>query len=413
MKSSPFFSKSRTAAGRPVVFVCLAIILTTIWCPTTAASGLDIHVFASDTCHACEEMKRGVLRKLQNELGDRIQISYHSLDDLAGFRLLLAYERHYGASDNNSLKLFVGSAYLSGKNDIARNLERTVRAELAANARTPAPAELDPELVVPVVRATSSNARPTAAVPKSLADRVAQFKPGAILLAGLIDGVNPCAFATLVFFVSLLTALHKSRGQILLIGACFSLSVFFTYLLLGLGAFRAVKTLSVSTGIATVLTLCIAVFTLVLAILSFRDYIVYRHSGEADNLTLRLPKAIKLRMNRLVSRSMRGRNLILGAFGLGVIVSMLESLCTGQVYLPAISLLVRDRGLGSRAFLWLVLYNLMFILPLLGVFGLALFGVSNRTLIEISRRHVGPAKLALGFLFLGLGLLLLKYSVSP
>jgi len=120
---------------------------------------------------------------------------------------------------------------------------------------------------------------------------------------------------------------------------------------------------------------------------------------------------VKLRMNRLVSKAMRGRRLILAALGMGVVVSVLESLCTGQVYLPAISLLVRDRGLGSRAFLWLVLYNLMFILPLLGVFSLSLFGVSNRTLIELSRRHVGPAKLGMGFLFMLLGLMLLKYSV--
>jgi cytochrome c biogenesis protein CcdA len=63
-------------------------------------------------------------------------------------------------------------------------------------------------------------------------------------------------------------------------------------------------------------------------------------------------------------------------------------------------------GGGGRAWSLLTLYNLMFVLPLLAVFGLSALGVRSQRLSAWTRRHVVPAKLLLALVFLALAALL-------
>lgn len=104
---------------------------------------------------------------------------------------------------------------------------------------------------------------------------------------------------------------------------------------------------------------------------------------------------------------MRTRRLVLAAFAVGIVISLLESVCTGQVYLPTIVYVLKDRGLAARPLACLVLYNLMFIMPLLAVFGLVFAGMTSTRLLTFSKRHLALSKTLLALLFLGLGLLLL------
>ena len=60
----------------------------------------------------------------------------------------------------------------------------------------------------------------------------------AILLAGLVDGLNPCAFATIVFFISYLTLSGRKGKEVIITGISFTLGVFLTYLLVGLGFYK-------------------------------------------------------------------------------------------------------------------------------------------------------------------------------
>ncbi len=83
----------------------------------------------------------------------------------------------------------------------------------------------------------------------------------------------------------------------------------------------------------------------------------------------------------------------------GVIVSLLESACTGQVYFPVIAGLVRDSATRTRGVLVLLWYNFLFILPLLGVFGAAFFGVGSDRIAAFARRRFGLTKVLLAIVF--------------
>ncbi len=79
---------------------------------------------------------------------------------------------------------------------------------------------------------------------ESIVERFKSLGVLAILLAGLIEGMNPCAIATLIFFISYLTMIGRKRKEIFWVGMGFSGTVFVTHLFLGLGILSFIQHLS-------------------------------------------------------------------------------------------------------------------------------------------------------------------------
>ncbi|MCG2677698.1 hypothetical protein L6386_03990, partial [bacterium] len=100
------------------------------------------------------------------------------------------------------------------------------------------------------------------------------FGPLAILAAGLIDGVNPCAFATIVFLITYLTLIVKrKRKEILFTGLSFTFGVFLAYLLIGLGLLKVLQVLKGITLVSKLLYPIIGGLVFILAIYNFKDYL--------------------------------------------------------------------------------------------------------------------------------------------
>jgi len=130
---------------------------------------------------------------------------------------------------------------------------------------------------------------------------------------------------------------------------------------------------------------------------------------------LKLPQAIKNRIHSVIGADFRDKKsgllrIIWVAFSAGFIVSILESFCTGQVYLPTIAFVLRMTEKKISAFSYLVLYNLSFILPLIAVILLGLFGATSKTFTKFMQNRLGLVKLATAALFLFLGATLLIFS---
>jgi hypothetical protein len=99
--------------------------------------------------------------------------------------------------------------------------------------------------------------------------------------------------------------------------------------------------------------------------------------------------------------------LVLSALVSGFLVSLLEAVCTGQTYLPTIVFVLKTTPYKLPAFLFLVIYNLMFILPLVAIFILALLGTTSGQFSRFLKTHLLKIKLLMAVLFFGLGLFLL------
>jgi hypothetical protein len=82
-----------------------------------------------------------------------------------------------------------------------------------------------------------------------------------------------------------------------------------------------------------------------------------------------------------------------------LVISFLELACTGQVYAPIIYSIQQ----GKRdAVMWLLAYNLAFIVPLVVIFGMTFAGMSNKALIEFQSKHTFAVKMALCLVFVAL-----------
>ena len=117
-------------------------------------------------------------------------------------------------------------------------------------------------------------------------------------------------------------------------------------------------------------------------------------------MRLKLPTQLRRWINRAIREGAGGQALAPVTFVTGVVVSVIELACTGQVYLPTILFVLGMPELQVRAGVYLVLYNLMFILPLVVVFLLAYFGTTSQQLGTFIHRRAAAIKLATAGLFL-------------
>jgi len=251
-------------------------------------------------------------------------------------------------------------------------------------------------------------------------DRFKSFSIGTVTTAGLIDGVNPCAFTVLVFFISFLTFVGYRRKQILILGSFFILAVFLTYLGIGLGLFEALHRLAIFTFLSRVIIFIAGISAFILGVFSLYDWWIYSRTKDPDMIRLKLPALIKRKIQSVIRQKTDDRGdsssenrsiikLIMTALSCGFIVSLLESVCTGQLYFPTIVFVLGMPELKIKAFSYLLLYNLMFIAPLLIIFGFALFGVSSQGFAKIARMHLAKVKILAAGVFFGLAFIILFF----
>ena len=240
--------------------------------------------------------------------------------------------------------------------------------------------------------------------------RFSAFGTLAVAGAGLLDGINPCAFATIVFFISYMSLVGRERKEMLIAGGAFAAAVFVTYLLMGMGLLKFLSFLNEFSVIAKCVYLLAAIGAFTLAFLSLYDAIKARQ-GKVKEMSLQLPKSLKLRIHKVIREQTRTSGVIIGAVVIGFAISALELVCTGQVYLPTITFVMGVEGMRPNALSYLVLYNLMFVTPLLVVIGFVYWGTTSIQLGGVLQRHLMSMKLGTGVLLFGLGAWLL-FSVA-
>ncbi len=235
-----------------------------------------------------------------------------------------------------------------------------------------------------------------------IVNRFHGFGTLAVAGAGLLDGINPCAFATIVFFISYMNLVGRGRKEMLIAGGAFALAVFVTYLLVGLGTLSFMNYLNRFSGVAKCVYLIAAAVTFALAGLSLYDAVKAKQ-GKTKEILLQLPRALKLRIHKVIRERTRTSGVIAGALVIGFVISALELVCTGQVYLPTLTFVASIEGMRADAIAYLLLYNVMFIVPLLVVFGCVYWGTTSMQLGGVLQRHLVAVKVGIGILLFGLG----------
>ena len=241
----------------------------------------------------------------------------------------------------------------------------------------------------------------------SIIERFKSFGVLAILLAGLVEGMNPCALATLVFFISYLTMVGRTRKEIFWVGMGFTGTGFITHLLLGFGILSFVQHLSFLPLFSRIIYLITFGFSLFLGIFSLYDYIQLKR-GRPSKMTLQVPDSLKKRIHRIIrtregeleaNKEGKSTRFLLAAMVIGFIVTLLQSTCTSQVYLPTILFVSNIPSLRDSAIFYLILYNIVYILPLVAIFGIVYWGTTSEQLSLFLQRRTSTIKLLTALFF--------------
>lgn len=195
--------------------------------------------------------------------------------------------------------------------------------------------------------------------------RFEQYKWYMVATAGLIDGINPCAIAAIIFLLSYLT-LSGMRHNALKVGLLFALGSFATYLLIGAGLWKLADIGLGAYWGRRIIYPAIAFITLMVAILAFIEFYQLLRNRSTETV-LKLPQSWVLRVHEIVRQVVRGNRALLLALPMGVVITLIEFGCTGQVYLPTITYVSSIPGHRLSVLPVLLVYNLAFIAPLLAV----------------------------------------------
>jgi cytochrome c biogenesis protein CcdA len=226
-----------------------------------------------------------------------------------------------------------------------------------------------------------------------------------IVGAALVDSVNPCVLGVLIFLLAFMTTAFQSRTRMLLGGLFYSLVVYVTYLALGLGILK----ITVSVGISTAFYWVAALVAIAAGLFEIKDFFWY---GKGFSLQM-IPGAsarIKYYTSRIAAIQQLHPGLSILFIGiLGVFVVLVELPCTGAPYFAVLALL--SKGAYSQAVPFLLLYNFIFVLPLLAVIAVAYFGTSSERLEQWRQSHRGLMRLIIGVFLICLGVFML-YSIQ-
>ena len=397
--------KSMLTSKIKYISFALILALGSIFIPymsyseTQVLKSSELIIFYSTGCRNCIRIEKEITHTDRMRLfKNNIKIEYRNVDDIENYKFLLSLEEKYHSKIRNVLPVFYFRGhFINGKGDVRKNLETLLS--------TPATAVASSLKTLPKI---------------DLVKHFNSFTIPAIIAVGLVDGINPCAVTVIVFFMSFLLAQGYQKRERAVIGIVFILSVYLTYCLIGLGIFESLYRLQGLWILTKILNITVGIISIIFSIYALHDFIEYRRTGSTDDLLLSLPQWINNWIHKVIGHYCRlktraGKSvfkkpiigLVVSALVTGFLVSILEAVCVAKIYLPTIIFVLKTTDFKLKALSCLLLYNLLFVVPLLIIFGFAITGTKSERFQKILRGHLGLVKVLMGIMFLGLGIFLI------
>jgi cytochrome c biogenesis protein CcdA/glutaredoxin len=327
--------------------------------------------FYGDGCEHCEKVKPLItsLQEKYPELHLEMLEVYHNASSQQKF---VEMNRQYNISNSGIPVIFIGDRILVGETEIKNHFEERILAEKE--------------------RYASCNTTTTMASssPENCPTTATSLTPQMVVVPALVDSLNPCAFSVLIFLLISFAA-AANRRRILLIGGSYIAAVFLFHLLMGIGIF-SVFTLS---GYSKLFSLLGATIAVILGVITLVDVIKNK-----ETFILSVPESVK----GLLSHYIRIASLP-AAFILGILAGLLGFSCTGGIYISILALMGRNLTL-TTGLPYLILYNLVFVLPLVLVTLLIAYGVSPEKADKWRTDNRRALRLIIGIIMMALGLVI-------
>ncbi len=210
-----------------------------------------------------------------------------------------------------------------------------------------------------------------------------------VVSAAFADAINPCAFAVLILLMTSMLA-TGDRRRALYTGMAFVGTIFVSYLAIGLGLYQALATFT-STYWLYISVGCLAILV---GLFNIKDALWY-----GKGFFMEVPVSWRPRMKQLI----RSITSPLGAVLIALCVSLFLLPCTSGPYIVIIGMLSQSETTRS-AISYLVLYNIVFVLPMLIITYGTYAGVSVRRAESLRQHHIRLVHAITGIIMLGIGI---------
>lgn len=170
-----------------------------------------------------------------------------------------------------------------------------------------------------------------------------------VIGAAAVDAINPCAFAVLIILMTVALSIADKKCA-LKFGLAFTISIYISYFLMGLGLFSVLQ----ASGLSHKFYIFVTILAVVVGLLNIKDYFWY-----GKGFLMEIPLSWRPTMKSIIKRATSP----LGAFLVGFAVSCFELPCTGGPYIVILGLLAKEVT-RTTGIAYLFLYNLVFVTPL-------------------------------------------------
>jgi cytochrome c biogenesis protein CcdA len=232
------------------------------------------------------------------------------------------------------------------------------------------------------------NFQPMAYVPSGGGSFFSKLSLVTIIASALIDSINPCAFGVLLFLMAVMLSMGSSK-RAFRAGMIYTFVIFLVYLSAGFGIMKLFTSFSTLGKVKTF----VGVLIFIGGLIEIKDFFF-----EGKGISLRIPVSAKPILEKY-SRKGTLVSLII----LGILVAMVELPCTGGIYLAILSLISTNGGLGI---FYLILYNFIFVLPLILITYFVSKGVSTNFINSWVQSNKKWMRLAAGIIMIFLAIIL-------
>jgi len=215
----------------------------------------------------------------------------------------------------------------------------------------------------------------------------------AVIGASLVDAINPCAFAVLIILMTTILATGNSK-KALVTGLAFAASIYTSYLLMGLGLYKAIEL----GGISGIFYHLIGYLAILLGILNLKDYFWY-----GKFFIMEVPLSWRPKLKQILN-SITGP---IGALSIGFLVSLILLPCTSGPYIVILGMLANNTT-EIRAIWYLILYNLIFVSPMILISYAVYKGYDPKKAENIRQKHLRTLHLIAGLILLCMGIIILS-----
>ena len=341
--------------------------------PTTVQTSKTVTAFYfyGDGCSHCEKVKP-LLATLETRYPELRLTRFEINNNPENWLIFSEMSKKYGVASGVPL-IFIGNTALVGDVEITNRFE--------------------PEILIEKQRLASFNGttQPVTPVKDSTVTQESALSLPLVIFAAIVDSTNPCGLSVLVFLLIPMAA-AGSRRRILLVGGAYITAMFLFHLFVGIGLF-SVFSLS---GFSRAFSLIGGAVALILGLITIAD--VLRNK---ENFILSIPESQKGRIGNYIRIAS-----LPAAFVLGLLAGVLGFTCTGGIYISILGLMGRDMTVMS-GLPWLLLYNLVYVLPLILITLLVAYGLSPERADHMRTEYKRTLRMVIGLILVALGAVIL------